>query len=118
MSGRDGHVVRVDGDEAILTGDKMDRLAAAGLTSTNDIVNSAIMNQQLVGVPMANHIDDRAGRSGGDNTELIKEIRNLETAIKNNKPASLHPVFKRGLLNAVVEKELKDGKVTRNWTYK
>ena len=116
VSGKDGHVVRVDGNEAILTGSKMDKLAAAGLTTTDDIVNSAILNQQLIGIPMANAIDDRL--VGTDNSAMEKKLDTLIDISKNNKPTSMHPVFKRGLIHAISEAEKKNGKITRNWTYK
>jgi hypothetical protein len=114
MSGVDGHLVRVDSSEGILTGKKMDRLAASGLHTTDDIVNSAIMNQQLVGVPMANHVDDRV--VGGNNSALESKLDTLIDISKNNKPSKLHPVIKQGMLNAFVEQEYKNGKVIRNWT--
>lgn len=116
MSGRDGHVVRVDGDEAILTGDKMDRLAAAGLTSTNDIVNSAIMNQQLVGVPMANPIDDRVIMTA-NNAAMESTLAEILNATKNNAPFRLTTLQKRGLVFAMRESQTKNGNTDNNWTY-
>tara|TARA_R110001606_G_scaffold47972_6_gene122091 strand:- start:2712 stop:6212 length:3501 start_codon:yes stop_codon:yes gene_type:complete len=111
FGGVDGHVVRVDDEEAILTGGKMDRLAAAGLHTTDDIVNSAIMNQQLMGVPMANGIDDR---TGSVNNELIGEVKKLSEIMKGNKPVRMHPVFKQGMLDAIVEQQGNK----RNWNYR
>ena len=113
FGGVDGHIIRADGSEGILTGEKMDRLSAVGLNTTNDIVNSAIMNQQLMGVPMANAIDDRVG---GNSEALEKKLDTLIDISKKNRPSKMHPVFKQGMLNAIVEQEVKNGKVTRNWT--
>ncbi len=111
FGGVDGHVVRVDDEEAILTGGKMDRLAAAGLHTTDDIVNSAIMNQQLMGVPMANGIDDRTVASS---MAIEKKLDALIDVAKENKPVRMHPVFKGGMLDAIVEQQGNK----RSWNYR
>jgi len=115
-SGVDKHLVRLDGDEGVATGQHMDSAAAVGLTTMDSIFNSAIMNQQLIGVPMANHIDDRIVSGGSSAVE--SKLDTLIDITKNNKPSKLSPVLKQGMLDAIVDIENRNGKVIRTWTHR
>jgi myosin heavy subunit len=105
MSGRDGHLVRVDGKEKIIKEDYVSKLANAGLRKTSDIVSSAIMYQNIA---------TKGGQVGYsiDLGSVVNKLDELQKTIKNKPETTISPLIIEGMAKGVVESH-KQGNVTR-----
>jgi hypothetical protein len=114
MSGKDGHIIRADGNEMIFNGGQVDQLAAAGINTTDDAVKSAIMNQQLQGVTMAYNVNNGSGFAS---TEALERKVDELTKVMSGKPSQMiSPVFIKGALAGAVEERTK-GSLTERFHY-
>jgi hypothetical protein len=104
-SGKDGHLIWADGNEKIMKGDYVKKLASAGLTKTSDIVSSAIMYQNIAtkGTQVGYSIDLGS---------VVNELRDLKQTIKNKPETTISPLIIEGMAKGVVESH-KQGNVTR-----
>ncbi len=104
-SSKDGHLIWADGNEKIMKGDYVKKLASAGLTKTSDIVSSAIMYQNIAtkGTQVGYSIDLGS---------VVNELRDLKQTIKNKPETTISPLIIEGMAKGVVESH-KQGNVTR-----
>ncbi len=77
---KDQYIARLDGKEGVFTGDKMDRLRRAGLRTTNDITNAAIIGNDL---GMKRNALNYKVDKGFKDTEIIKHMKEHTKAIEN-----------------------------------
>jgi hypothetical protein len=82
-SGRDSHVVRVDNNEMILNGQKVDQMRGVGLNTTSDIITAA-MRYQTSGM------QERAIRFNNNSEmndyRIVKELKETRKAISEIQP--------------------------------
>jgi hypothetical protein len=104
-SGKDGHLIWADGNEKIMKGDYVKKLASAGLTKTSDIVSSAIMYQNIAtkGTQVGYSIDLGS---------VVSKLDELQKTIKNKPETTISPLIIEGMAKGVVESH-KQGNVTR-----
>jgi DNA repair exonuclease SbcCD ATPase subunit len=104
-SGKDGHLIWADGNEKIMKGDYVKKLANAGLTKTSDIVSSAIMYQNIAtkGTQVGYSIDLGS---------VVSKLDELQKTIKNKPETTISPLIIEGMAKGVVESH-KQGNVTR-----
>jgi hypothetical protein len=104
MSGVDGHIVRVDSSEAIINGGLMNKAEKAGIKSTEQLVNSAVMYQNY-NPQMMRMNDDRQGFNSIGAMMSIEPItqrlESLEQTIKNKVEFSMHPYLVNGIVKGV-----------------
>ena len=97
MSGKDGHIVRVDSSEYIVNGGLVDQAEAAGITGTSDLVQKAIMYQQGAGGSSA---QTAAQASSSFNTSMLEaKMDTLINLERNRTEFSLQPE----VINGIVE---------------
>lgn len=77
--GRDGHIIRADGSEGILSGDKMDRLEAAGIKTTDEITDNALAFRRLMSGAV---VPRMPGKSLSGDAAMLNEIKDLKRVIK------------------------------------
>lgn len=120
MSGVDGHIVRVDSSEAIINGGLMNKAEKAGIKSTEQLVNSAVMYQNY-NPQMMRINDDRLAFNSGNAMMSIEPItqrlESLEQTIKNKVEFRIDPYIVNGIVKGVMETE-KSKNLTRKNIYK
>jgi len=120
MSGVDGHIVRVDSSEAIINGGLMNKAEKAGIKSTEQLVNSAVMYQNY-NPQMMRMNDDRQGFNSSSAMMSIEPItqrlESLEQTIKNKVEFRIDPYIVNGIVKGVMETE-KSKNLTRKNIYK
>jgi tape measure domain-containing protein len=120
MSGVDGHIVRVDSSEAIINGGLMNKAEKAGIKSTEQLVNSAVMYQNY-NPQMMRMNDDRQGFNSSSSIMSIEPItqrlESLEQTIKNKVEFRIDPYIVNGIVKGVMETE-KSKNLTRKNIYK
>jgi tape measure domain-containing protein len=120
MSGVDGHIVRVDSSEAIINGGLMNKAEKAGIKSTEQLVNSAVMYQNY-NPQMMRMNDDRQGFNSSSAMMSIEPItqrlESLEQTIKNKTEFRIDPYIVHGIVKGVMETE-KSKNLTRKNIYK
>jgi len=109
-SGRDGHLIWADTDEMIFNGGQVDEAENAGMTTTDDIIKSAVMFHQLKGINQENTVYNNSL----DTSKLEGKIDTLTTVIKNKKETTFHPHIIQGWANGVVREERK-GSITNKY---
>jgi len=82
-SGRDSHVVRVDNNEMILNGQKVDQMRGVGLNSTSDIITAA-MRYQTSG--MQERAIRFSANSEMNDYRIVKELKETRKAISEIQP--------------------------------
>lgn len=104
-SGKDGHLIWADGNEKIMKGDYVKKLANVGLTKTSDIVSSAIMYQNIAtkGTQVGYSIDLGS---------VVNKLDELQKTIKNKPETTISPLIIEGMAKGVVETH-KQGNITR-----
>jgi hypothetical protein len=112
MSGKDGHIIRIDDDEAILNSGNMDKAEAYGMNTTDDIVNDAVKFHQMQAINNSNLAHNNS--KPNDNSELIGEIRDLKKVMKNKPEVSFHPHIIQGMADGLTKK-VKKGSLTNNF---
>lgn len=120
MSGVDGHIVRVDSSEAIINGGLMNKAEKAGIRSTEQLVNSAVMYQNY-NPQMMRMNDDRLAFNSSASMMSIEPItqrlESLEQTIKNKSEFRIDPYIVNGIVKGVMETE-KSKNLTRKNIYK
>jgi hypothetical protein len=103
--GKDGHLIWADGNEKIMKGEYVKKLANAGLTKTSDIVSSAIMYQNIA---------TKGGQVGYsiDLGSVVNKLDELQKTIKNKPETTISPLIIEGMAKGVVETH-KQGNITR-----
>jgi tape measure domain-containing protein len=120
MSGVDGHIVRVDSSEAIINGGLMNKAEKAGIKSTEQLVNSAVMYQNY-NPQMMRMNDDRLAFNSSASMMSIEPItqrlESLEQTIKNKSEFRIDPYIVNGIVKGVMETE-KSKNLTRKNIYR
>lgn len=111
MSGVDGHVVRVDSSEAIVNGGLMNKAEKAGIRSTEQLVNSAIMYQTFNPNSIKMN-DDRQAFNASSIEPITQRLESLEQTIKNKTEFRIEPYILHGIHKGIVQIQ-KDGNLTR-----
>ncbi len=111
MSGVDGHVVRVDSSEAIVNGGLMNKAEKAGIRSTEQLVNSAIMYQTFNPNSIKMN-DDRQVFNASSIEPITQRLESLEQTIKNKTEFRIEPYILHGIHKGLVQIQ-KDGNLTR-----
>lgn len=117
MSGVDGHVVRVDSSEAIVNGGLMNKAEKAGIRSTEQLVNSAVMYQTFNPQMMRMNDDRLAFNSSASIEPITQRLESLEQTIKNKSEFRIDPYIINGIVKGVMETE-KSKNLTRKNIYK
>lgn len=104
MSGVDGHIVRVDSSEAIVNGGLMNKAEKAGIRSTDQLVNSAIMYQAFNPNSIKMN-DDRIAFSASNIEPITQRLESLENTIKNKTEFRIEPYILHGIHKGIVQVE-------------
>jgi hypothetical protein len=102
----DNRIIRVAGDEAILTGEKMDLLEKFGIHTTDDIVNNAIKAK-------VNIKQDIAGNSY-DLLLLQTELKSIKDAIINKPETNIELGLITQNAMEIIERRTQGNKTTTN----
>ena len=102
----DNRIIRVAGDEAILTGEKMDLLEKFGIHTTDDIVNNAIKAK-------VNIKQDVAGNSY-DLLLLQTELKSIKDAILNKPETNIELGLITQNAMEIIERRTQGNKTTTN----
>ena len=102
----DNRIIRVAGDEAILTGEKMDLLEKFGIHTTDDIVNNAIKAK-------VNIKQDVAGNSY-DLLLLQSELKSIKDAIINKPETNIELGLITQNAMEIIERRTQGNKTTTN----
>ena len=102
----DNRIIRVAGDEAILTGEKMDLLEKFGIHTTDDIVNNAIKAK-------VNIKQDVAGNSY-DLLLLQTELKSIKDAIINKPETNIELGLITQNAMEIIERRTQGNKTTTN----
>lgn len=115
LSGVDGHIVKVDSSEAIIKGSLMDKAEKAGISSTDELVNLAVMqkmNDQTNGFQPSMTVGYKIDTSG-----IERRLESIEKAIESKTETQFDPYILNGLAKGIVKTERK-GNFTRKTLYK
>ena len=107
--GKDGHLIWADSTEMILNGGQVDDLESAGMTTTDEVIKSAVMFHQMQGINQSNTVYNNTI----DTSKLEGKIDNLTQVMKNKPEVSFHPHIIQGLADGIVKK-VKRGSITNN----
>lgn len=101
-SGKDGHLIRVDSNEGIVNPSLMNMAEGAGISSINELVNKAVMYQQLSGGYAIMNNPVPSPQNDANSIMLYQELKNIQRTIENN-PAIIFKdeSSKAGLANAI-----------------
>lgn len=115
LSGVDGHIVKVDSSEAIVKGSLMDKAEKVGISSTDELVNLAVMqkmNDQTNGFQPSMTVGYKIDTSG-----IERRLQSIEKAIESKTETQFDPYILNGLAKGIVKTERK-GNFTRKTLYK
>lgn len=115
LSGVDGHIVKVDSSEGIVKGSLMDKAEKAGISSTDELVNLAVMqkmNDQTNGFQPSMTVGYKINTSG-----IERRLESIEKAIESKTETQFDPYILNGLAKGIVKTERK-GNFTRKTLYK
>ena len=102
----DNRIIRVAGDEGILTGEKMNLLEKAGIHTTDEIVNAAIQSK-------VNIKQDIAGNSY-DLLLLQSELKSIKDAIINKPETNIELGLITQNAMEIIERRTQGNKTTTN----
>lgn len=95
--GKDGHLIWADSDEMIINPEKVAKAESAGIYTTDQLVDSAVMYSQMSG----SGILAKGGSVVYHNSDMSTVEKKLDTLIQLERERpneTLHPIIKNGLL--------------------
>ena len=110
FGGKDGHVVRVDGNEAIINPQLISKAESAGISSTDQLVNDAVMFNQLSGSSRFKNASDQVKDSVFDYM-LLQAIKEQTNAIRAKKEIEISAEVRNAMATSLVIKE-REGSIT------
>ena len=115
LSGVDGHIVKVDSSEGIVKGSLMDKAERVGISSTDELVNLAVMqkmNDHTKGFQPSMTVGYKI-----DTTKIEQRLQSIEKAIESKTETQFDPYILNGLAKGIVKTE-KKGNFTRKTLYR
>jgi len=114
--GKDGHLIWADSNEMILNPTQVSALEKSGIYTTDDVIRYATMTMDspMYAIPQVQSMTHQ--NINVDFTNVVNEIKELRQEIRNKPEYSLHPDFKMGILNGLIEQKKQGNKITRTIT--
>jgi len=111
-SGKDGHLIWADGDEMIFNPQQTNKLENAGLGTTDDVVNSALMYKMNLGL-----VNLGGGKQNVTQSQTDLYLKKLVDVMESKGEFYLDPIVINGIAKGVVSTEVK-GNITKYSEYR